>query len=63
MMVNGVEQVRTAMLAVPGELDRTPPEGDAASPMATVAMATDERVCASIRQVAEHIGDKVPYFV
>ena len=59
MMVNGVEQVRIAMLAVPSavELDKTPPEGESWS--RTVVTAADEQMCANIRLVAEHVGDKV----
>jgi len=59
MMVNGVEQVRVAMLALPRalEFDKTPPEGDTSA--RSVLTATDERMCASIRLVADHIADKV----
>jgi len=59
MTVNGVEQVRIAMLALPGalEFERTPPEGDT-SPQ-TVVTTTDDRMCASIRLVADHIADNV----
>ena len=59
MMVNGIEQVRLAMLALPGalEVDRAPPEGESWSQ--TVVTAIDGSVCASIGHVAEHIGDKV----
>jgi len=59
MSVNGVEQVRLAMLALPStlELDKTPAEGDT-SPQGVVTN-TDERMCASIRLVADHVADKV----
>ena len=59
MTVNGVEQVRIAMLALPSslDLDKTPKEGST-SPH-DVVKNTDERMCASIRLVADHIGDKV----
>ena len=59
MTVNGVEQVRLAMLALPAalEFDRTPAEGDS-SPH-TVVRTTDDRVCGCVRLVADHIADKV----
>jgi len=59
MTVNGVEQVRMAMLAIPGalEFDKAPTEGDT-SPNAVIA-ATDERMCANIRLVSDHIADNV----
>jgi len=59
MTVNGVEQVRLAMLALPGalEFDKTPSEGDT-SPH-TIITTTDERMCASLRLVADHIADNV----
>jgi len=59
MMVNGVEQVRLAMLALPRALDfdRAPPEGESWSQ--TVVTAIDGSVCASIGHVAQHVADKV----
>jgi len=59
MMVNGVEQVRLAMLALPRalEFDRAPPEGESWSQ--TVVTAIDGSVCASIGHVAQHVADKV----
>jgi len=59
MMVNGVEQVRLAMLALPRALDfdTAPPEGESWSQ--TVVTAIDGSVCASIGHVAQHVADKV----
>jgi len=59
MMVNGVEQVRLAMLALPRALDfdRALPEGESWSQ--TVVTAIDGSVCASIGHVAQHVADKV----
>jgi len=59
MTVNGVEQVRIAMLALPGalEFDKIPPGGDTSPHV--IVKTTDERVCRSLGLVADHIADKV----
>jgi len=57
MTVNGVEQVRMALLALPASLELS--EGDTSSHTQTLVADADERMCASIRLVADHIADNV----
>jgi len=59
MMVNGIEQVRQAMLALPGALEVAKGPSDGESWSQTVVTAIDDSVGASINLVAQHIGDKV----
>jgi len=61
MMVNGVEQVRIAMLALPAALefhDKMTSDGSDTSPC-VVVKNTDDKMCRSLGLVANHIADKV----